>query len=286
MQKLFARLLGTIPSFGRHVGFERQLFSPQALSVAKKERDFTAVPRLMLILSVMAIAVLAFHLYENRVFVEPGAGQIFLLLSAYIVTEKIQAYYSAKSEEEIRNDITSTRVAIVETIGNSVETRYIGTHTEALEYCLSKYRSATRIKDTFFRTERDMTLLGHRDVIDQYYRVVLDFIKSGGSMELILSNHNVDTLPLFARDLVDYVVDHEMSVRFQMRSLDHGNAPLINMVIITYNDSREVLFGWNFNNTEDGIVFSSRDEKVIRYFDSLFNEMRSISHKVPLSRTQ
>lgn len=52
------------------------------------------------------------------------------------------------------------------------------------------------------------------------------------------------------------------------------------MIIITYDESREVLFGWNYNNTDDGIVFGSKDEKVIRYFDSLFDRMKAIASPV------
>jgi hypothetical protein len=49
------------------------------------------------------------------------------------------------------------------------------------------------------------------------------------------------------------------------------------VVIITYEyeAEREIFFGWNFTDTDSGLVFSSRAESTITYFDSWFEALRS-----------
>jgi hypothetical protein len=253
------------------------------------------VAALMLILSLLAIMVLGLEFFV----VHGPAGEttilLFSLLAAYFITEKFQSFFAAKSEERVREEIRQDVILIrdgldsksselMRTIEKSFEMKCIGSHAEAFRYVISRLHGVDRMKDTFFRVEEDQVLSGHSEDTKGYMGACLEVLKRGGSIEFIFSKVNHNVALAVANDMIDYVNEKKSFIRWQGFELEHGSTPMINLILLTYRDYREVLFGWNYSNTDDGIVFSSTDEKVVRYFDALFDRMRASASRVNIQR--
>jgi hypothetical protein len=243
------------------------------------------IHKAFLFLSMLAIGGLTVHLFILR---KPPSEEefiIFIILAFWFVTERFQSYFTGQEEMDAL-DVVQDNVArltrelddkidsLVKLVSHSVEAKYIGSHAEAFRYVSNRLQTATRMKDTFFRTEEDLAILGHSDDTSGYTQACLKLLERGGSIEFIFSKVNFPVAKIMNREIIDYINAKKTFIRWQGFVLEHASMPVINMVIMTFEESREVLFGWNYNNTDDGIVFSSRNERIIRYFDALFDRMR------------
>jgi hypothetical protein len=250
---------------------------------------------LLLILSLLAIAALGLHFF----ILHKPAGDteilVFSLLAGLFITEKFQSFFAAKGEERVlgglREDVVAIRDGLdiksselMRTMEKSFEMKCVGSHTEAFRYVVSRLHGVDRMKDTFFRVEEDQVLSGHADDTKEYMGACLELMKRGGSIEFIFSKVNHNIALAVAKDMIDYVNEKKAFIRWQGFELQHGTTPVINLIVLTYRDYREVLFGWNYSNTDDGLVFSSTDDKVVRYFDALYDRMRGSAKHVIIER--
>lgn len=85
--------------------------------------------------------------------------------------------------------------------------------------------SARRLKDTFFRPETDLTLRGHRKEADAYHSAFLQMLGNGGSVEVLVSTININEHRSISKDVLKYVFDNDISVRWQVFSIDQGKYP-------------------------------------------------------------
>jgi hypothetical protein len=211
---------------------------------------------------------------------------MFALLAALFATERLQSYFGAKGEEiflenlrseveGIRDDLKTKTAELTNTMSRTFQTKTIGSHTQGFRYVVDRLHAANRMKDTFFRIEEDQILFGHSLDTTQYMDACLDLLKRGGSIEFIFSKVNRDVALKVNAQIIDYIRNYKIFGRWQGFELDHQDTPVINLIILSYDDFREVLFGWNYSNTDDGLVFSSTNERVVQYFDALFDRMRN-----------
>jgi hypothetical protein len=229
----------------------------------------TRVARFNLFLCIIGLAGIATFLILQGAFRETFALEFFIIVALYIITEKVQALLSARSEDKLCRDI-------VDLTSSKVEVRCIGTHVEGLQYCTEKMKMVKRFQDTYFRTEADKTNKSHPMVTERFYAAVLDMLARGGSFDCLISIHNMPVYKQLVANIRQRSIENRSHLRLFVRTLDHGDLPLINTQILTYlDDTREVVFGWNFRNADDGLVFSSKEEKIVRYFAGYYEEIRS-----------
>jgi hypothetical protein len=230
---------------------------------------------------------------------------VFVLLAALFVTERLQSYFAAGGEEiflenirsdmegilenirsdvkDIREDLKTKTTELTNTMKHTFQTKTIGSHTQAFRYVVDRLHGATRMKDTFFRIEEDQILFGHSFDTNRYMAACLKLLEGGGSIEFIFSKVNRSIALKVNEQIIDYVKHYNMLGRWQGFELDHHDTPVINLIILSFEDFREVLFGWNYSNTDDGLVFSSTNERVVQYFDALFDRMRTNAERVDLA---
>jgi hypothetical protein len=253
----------------------------------------SSISRWFLFLTLFGISITAWHLFND-----PGTSNaerlVFVLLAALFATERLQSYFAAGGEEifleNIRSDVEGIRddlkirtTELTNTMSRTFQTKTIGSHTQAFHYVVDRLHAANRMKDTFFRVEEDQILFGHSLDTGRYMDACMDLLKRGGSIEFIFSMVNRNVALKVNEQIIDYIRQYNIFGRWQGFELDHHDTPVINLIILSYDDFREVLFGWNYSNTDDGLVFSSTNERVVQYFDALFDRMRNNAERLNLA---
>ncbi|HEV7600911.1 MAG TPA: hypothetical protein VGO49_11740 [Bradyrhizobium sp.] len=283
---------------------ERDQNGLSALTVAKTLFGITIIG-----LTFLGVAIFEGWLHDNATL-----PVLFAAIAVYLATEKWQAILSAQAEEQLKNDVlrlnreiirdvkkivgdvTDVRQQVIEHLGKLKEeitdvvskrvltvTR-VGSHRQGLVYAAERMQNARTVQDTYLRKETDKILTGYPDVADRFYKGMLGVVSRGGSVETICSRNNTGNLKSLLPEVWTFVSEKECHFRFEVWEVDIRNVPMTNLTILTYtDDSREVLFGWNFRNKDDGVVFASKDDTVIRYFDGLYNQLRTISKGIDLN---
>lgn len=238
----------------------------------------------LLLLTTLGLLAIWVGLYVEDLFKDKIVVSLFSIFAIYIITEKVQAIFSARAEDQIRNEVVSLKDEILDSLLRTLDVRRIGLHSEGLSYAARRMKRAKFIQDTYFRNEQDLVIPAYPDEAAVYYRGLADIIIRGGSVDILCSSHNIPIWNEAMADIKDVLSDQNTMFRVQLRKLDNRDISLINMIILTYEgDSREVIFGWNFRSKNDGVVFSSVEERVIRYFDGLYDELRRVTEPVDLS---
>jgi hypothetical protein len=210
----------------------------------------------------------------DGIFHERAILVLFSVLVIYIVSEKVQGFFSARAEDQSRAEIKTMRDQTLELMSKRLEVVCIGSHTDAFEYCMTRRKHLKRLQDTYFRTEPDNTLISF-PLVKGLYHENLELLLRGGSIDVLVSNNNISAFNEVVDDIRNEIINSQKRLKFYPRILDQKKIPLINIQIMTYtDDSREVLFGWNFRNADDGLVFSSKEERIVRYYSSLYEETR------------
>jgi hypothetical protein len=198
---------------------------------------------------------------------DPIIKDIFIAIAIYIVTEKVQGFFSAVAERNLHLEIAKLTE-------RSVNVSYVGTHKEGLHYCAGKMRRALRFQDTLFRTKPDEVNRSHSETTTLFYKSVADMLCQGGSFECLISEGNWS---LFQDVMAPYQaqLDKAQSLaRIHVCLIQH-TAPLMGMQILTYSDAAddvEVVFGWNYHAKDIGLVFSTRDRRLVKYFSDMYSE--------------
>ncbi|MBV9826934.1 MAG: hypothetical protein JO001_14845 [Alphaproteobacteria bacterium] len=245
--------------------------------VPKRLRPRITVPRVISLAALVGVISLFVHFSYSAV----SLWDIVLIFFLYALHDILMSWIAHEAQEELKLDVVETNAAAaasiidatkaagdkaIDQIRRSLTVTYIGTHVEALRYSAERTKYATGIRDTYFRAESDQILPGYPAeirAVEEGYRSV---IQREGFIELILSKHNLASALNFAGIAIDAARERGSVSQYKLYVLEHAKIPIPNMIIFTYPNGQEVLFGWNFNNYDNGIVFSSKDDRTITYF--------------------
>jgi hypothetical protein len=200
--------------------------------------------------------------------------EFFAVLALFFISEKVQGFFAARSEDKLWRDM-------VELTASSIDVRCIGTHAQGMEYCAEQMKHARAFRDTFFRTEEDKINLSHSEATERFCRAILEMVRDRhGSFDCLVSNVNKSMFKRLVAPIRDELIATGTHLRFQVHTVDHGAVPLIGIQILTYPDGpAEVVFGWNYHNHDDGVVFASKDERLVEYFSHYYAAIRAAGQR-------
>lgn len=206
---------------------------------------------------------------------------LLIIFTGYVIGERIIGLQAHFEQRDILRGIKSTRDQIETRIINTITATYVGNHRDGLQLVIEKLAKAEYAKDTYFRMYPDLAVFGYPDTGSALYKAYEDLAERGGTVELIISKHNLEPVRQFAQSLTSLVLRRKSVSQFMLYELDNGDIPIPNVVILTYKKReageprpRELFFGWNFKD-RDGIVFSSTDKTTIDYFDRWFEALKN-----------
>jgi hypothetical protein len=235
-------------------------------------------------LTLLALAAAWWEVLHQDFASNPGILALLFVFTGYVIGERLIGWQTLNDEHKIHHEIESARDDIVGHITRSFSVTFIGDHKTGLQVVAEKLANAQHAKDTYFRMYPDTSVFGYQETGEKLYNAYTELAKRGGSVELIISKHNLEPVREFAKNLTSLVINRRSIPQFRIYELDNGNIPIPNIVILSYDaKQRELFFGWNFKDRE-GIVFSSTDEKTIGYFDYWFESLKDVARQYDISQ--
>lgn len=202
-------------------------------------------------------------------------SQQIIILSAtlpiitLLVADRISHLFKQHEDAEKLRDF------INKTIPQTSAIHVFKNSAEAMSYLSVNIKNAVRIYNTRItdsQVERD-NIINNKLTTDFDEKVRLR-IKNGLDYKWIASHHYRE----YGKQLLkDYNSDAQRNVKIGSIScciLDDEFNPIFNFIILHYNDSKEVLFGWSIISGDDYTekVLLFRDNRVVEYFNNIFNQ--------------
>jgi hypothetical protein len=244
---------------------------------------------LLVFLAISAFAAVGFEFYRDNN-KDLGAWSILIALCVFVVTERIAAIIShylkgdrereldrmwadLKSElDGVREDLTSTLENICKDLRNTILSKSdifdLGLPADGLRWVSNALNGdAVHVRDLMVRANKNASF-ADKKAYTTYLEDVEQFLERGYAY-IVLGNDS----GLLASDswIIEHYDKHDRVNYVRRVTRDDIHFPIVNCVIIDHKDRRkEVLFGWDFDNTDVCHVFLSRSPALIRYFETLF----------------
>jgi hypothetical protein len=218
------------------------------------------------------LLVLAFAAFWG-IYVElrkPGLDTraMFYGLCVFVLTERIASIVTSGADSE--RDCKTNNVAIA--IKSQGDLHDLGLPADGLQWISNglegKNGQAIFVRDLIVRANKNASF-SNKPVYDEYLKTVTKFINSGYRYVIVGNKNGL----LASDDHVNQARDELFRGSNYVRRLTKGDLqfPIVNCVILEYASGvKEVMFGWDFDNTEACHVFLTRSCDVVNYFERLF----------------
>jgi hypothetical protein len=211
----------------------------------------------------------------------------FVLVAGYILVEKFLAWKEGNRlhalETNLRDDLTHLRDDLAhqrDLLLKVGDVRTLGNSSAGLQHLTRamKDSNTTAIRDIIVRSSEGSWYTKSSEYLD-FLKAKKKFIDSG-KLYLMVGNERGLRQLVEAETQADYAAMHR-APNYQKKFVDLA-FPICNPVIIEYKDlSKEVLFGWSYDDLSNAYVFQSRDANVVSYFSGLFDSMVAHSSTTP-----
>ncbi len=249
------------------------------------EGQSTSVETAFFVLSILGlVGVVAAFYFEQM---KGHEAAILGAIVVYIVTEKYQAKKSVGNQEILKQQVTALTKEISSQLAKSIPCTAIGGHEQGLRYAVKMMETAIAVKDTYLRQEEDRVLPEIGEAASLFLNG-LARVARNGTVQVIYSDNNEAVLRTLWSQVPELIarINSPGSFRIKMRHKNITDMPIVNLIILTYPGNRgEVLFGWNYRgNADDGQVFASKDEGLVRYFEEFYRQLWEVSVPIDSKR--
>lgn len=174
--------------------------------VAERNAPFRWLWWIGFCITVVSLAGGWWAIIECHYIYKPGLLGISIVLTGYVISERLIGLQSLMTEHQIKTEIDAARDQVVAILAHSFNMVYVGNHREGLRAVAHKLQSATRVRDTYLRMFPDRVIFGHPDIgVELYSQYMALTRRPTGHVELVISKHNLPMIRELGKALVDRI---------------------------------------------------------------------------------
>jgi hypothetical protein len=240
---------------------------------------------LLLFLAFAAFGAVAIELYRkgNK---DLSAWAVVLTLAVFVVAERLgsMVLHLANSERErVQQDANSERDRRLQEVWQEQRSIMLskgdifdlGVPANGLRWLTNALNgNAVYVRDLMIRVNKNASF-SDKDAYEKYLATIISFLGNGNRYVVI---GNEAGLLSSTQWVTEHFDDHNRANYVRRVTNDKLNFPIVNCVILEYLDNtKEVLFGWDFDNTDVCHVFLTRAPGLVNYFEGLFSACQRYS---------
>jgi hypothetical protein len=231
----------------------------QTLRDAKPETAELAVRWLFLIITVFGLlGIFVSVRYEKMNLSESVFAAIIFFFLTERLLDVILAYISKNHLSAVNNSI----MTLAQSLATSDNLIVFERPVDAMNYIKSHLQNARSVQDTFFRVGAHLTYKKSGDEAVAYLESLSTAVRQGCRFTGIVTDASME--------LYDYFRT-KAGKNYSFHNLKSGGTPLLNVTIVEYyGGQKELLFGWDYDSLDDGLVFATKSERAVSYFNSYF----------------
>jgi len=192
---------------------------------------------------------------------------ILFLFATMIVVDKFGAVFSGRSFDEERQEVTDLVQTLPSLMSKSHDVVTFSSRARGYTYCINAAEFAISVKNTVIRYGDDAAASPNDyDYAAWREAKYKSITTSHCEWYEIVSNY-------LARDNPQISLFDKTKLRrtnYHSRYIDDVKCPMVQMTIFDFHEYREVIFGWEFPELEQGMCFLTRNDRVVAYFDKYF----------------
>lgn len=199
---------------------------------------------------------------------------IVLTVSAMLVSVQVLSITIEKKESAVTNSVNDSEKRIDKMLSDAARSvemladasrdiRVYEDTNDGLRYCIKSAKRANKILNTVLHNGEKFISM---PIYQEWLEAKKEFLsRNENSLKEIITCHfNADDAPRVFADM--YHLNNGYSFRF----VDDISFPLQQFTIFEYAKEKELIFGWQLPDCEDGQCFKTSNKEIVEFFEKYF----------------